>query len=278
MNAMEDVLLRTLEDGVLTLTLNRPEKLNALTIPMMHGLLAAMRRAAIDPGVRAVVLTGAGRGFCAGGDVRGAVVNDPHDPVAAEWGEHEVWDTIEQRADRINANAEAAILLHTIPKPTIAMVRGPCAGAGLSLASACDLRVVSDTALFTTAFSSIARSGDYGGSYFLTKLLGSSKARELYLLSEKFGAEEAHRIGLANRVVADDRLEAETMALALRLARGPAAAYRYIKRNINAAETQTVHEVLSMEGYHMVRTSFTEDAKEYAVAMQERREPVYRGF
>jgi 2-(1,2-epoxy-1,2-dihydrophenyl)acetyl-CoA isomerase len=275
---MAEVLLRKLEDGVLTLTMNRPEKLNALEPRMMNGLLAAMRRAAIDPGVRVVMLTGAGRGFCAGGDIRGGQVVDPDDPIAAEWSGDESWDTVEQRADRITNWGEASVLLHTISKPTIAMVRGPCAGAGFSLACACDLRIASDTALFTTAFSSVARSGDYVGSYFLTHLVGSFKARELYLLSEKFGAEEALRIGLVNKIVPDDRLETETLALAQRLARGPGAAYRYIKRNINAAETQTVHEVAALEGYNMVRCAFSDDAKELAAAQLDKREPKYRGF
>jgi 2-(1,2-epoxy-1,2-dihydrophenyl)acetyl-CoA isomerase len=272
------MLLRTLEEGVLTLTLNRPDRLNALTWELMRRLLDALNEAAIDPGVRVVVLGGAGRGFCAGGDIRSREQLDPADPVSEQWAGTPAWRSQEVRASQVLKLSASTKLLHTMPKPTIAMVRGPAAGAGLCLAAACDMRIASETARFTTAFASVARSGDFGGSYLLTHLVGAAKARELYFFADKIEANDALRIGLVNRVVADAELEVQTMALARRLAEGPAAAYRYIKRNLNAAETMTFDQVVEMETYNMMRCSQTEDARELLNAAKEGRTPKYQGF
>jgi 2-(1,2-epoxy-1,2-dihydrophenyl)acetyl-CoA isomerase len=162
---MENVLLQSREGGVLTLTMNRPERLNALTQEMLQELYDALSAAAVDGEVGAVVLAGAGRGFCAGGDVK----------AMAEAGGRR--DSYDRRAQGLRQRMEVSRLLHEMPKPTIAMLRGPVAGAGLSLALACDLRIASDTARLTTAFAKVALSGDFGGSYFLTQLVGPAKAR-----------------------------------------------------------------------------------------------------
>jgi 2-(1,2-epoxy-1,2-dihydrophenyl)acetyl-CoA isomerase len=275
---MSEVLLRTLERGVLTLTMNRPDRLNALTWELMWRLLEAVREAAIDPGVRVVVLRGAGRGFCSGGDIGSEAVFAPEDRIAAQWSSDPSWKSLEQRVSQIEYYGETALLLHTMAKPTIAAVRGPAAGAGVSLAAACDMRIASETAVFTTAFVAAARSGDYGGSYTLTKLLGTAKARELYLLGDKVDAAEALRLGLVNRVVGDDALEAETEALAKRFAEGPAAAYRYIKRNLNAAEAESFANVLALEAVGMARCSQSEDAREVFLARREKRAPIFKGY
>jgi 2-(1,2-epoxy-1,2-dihydrophenyl)acetyl-CoA isomerase len=164
-----------------------------------------------------------------------------------------------------------------MPKPTIAMVRGPAAGAGLSLALACDLRIAGDSARFGTAFARVGYSGDFGGSYFLTQLVGTAVARELYYTAALVDAPQALALGLVNRVVPDDRLEGETMALASQIASGPRVAHRYMKRNLNAAENGTLKELLDLEAWHHTRTGMTDDHREAARAFVEKRAPVFRG-
>ena len=261
---MTDTLLENVADGVATLTMNRPEALNAMTPDMMPAALDALNRYAGDPNVRAIVLTGAGRGFCAGGDVKRMDKAAP-DP------------TLEERVQGLRQRMEVSRLLHEIAKPTIAMVRGPAAGAGMSLALACDMRIVSETARFTTAFARVGLSGDFGGAYFLTRLVGTAKARELYWLSETVPAEEALALGMVNRVVPDDALETETMAIAKRLADGPSVTLGYMKKNMNAAESGSLAEVFDMEAMHHSRCSQTEDHKEAARAFVEKRKPVFQG-
>jgi 2-(1,2-epoxy-1,2-dihydrophenyl)acetyl-CoA isomerase len=213
-----------------------------------------------------VVVTGAGRGFCAGGDVK-----------AMAEGTEMPGTTLEERAQGLRASMEVSRWLHEMPKPTIAMVRGAAAGAGLSIALACDLRVAGDSARFATAFARVGYSGDFGGSYFLTQLVGTAKARELYYTAEIVDAQQALGLGLVNRVVPDARLEGETMALAQRIARGPRVALRYMKRNMNAAETGTLKELLDLEAWHHTRTGMTDDHREAARAFVDKREPTFKG-
>lgn len=271
-------LLKSFDDGVLLLTLNRPDKLNALTWELMRLLNEALSEAAADPDVRVVVLTGAGRGFCAGGDMRGTEQFDPADALSNRLKNTPAWRSQEVRASQVLKLTLAPKLLHTMPKPTIAMVRGPAAGAGLCLAAACDFRIVSENAVFTTAFANAARSGDYGGSFLIQRLVGAAKVRELYFFAEKLDAAEAARIGLVNRAVPDDALETEVMAMARRLAEGPPVAYRYIKRNLSAAETSTLEQVIEMETYNMMRCSASDDARELVAAAKESRKPKYKGY
>lgn len=275
---MDQELLKELDEGVLTLTLNRPQRLNALTWELMRLLKEALEEAALDPGVRVVVLTGAGGGFCSGGDIRGAEHLDPADPVSNQWSADPAWRAYETRVSQVIRLSAAPLLLHKMPKPTIAMIRGAAAGAGLCLVAACDFRVAASGAFFTTAFVNAARSGDFGGSYLIPQLVGAAKARELYLLGDRIDSGEALRIGLVNRVVAEEELETETRALARRLAKGPTAAYRYIKRNLNAAATMTLEQVIELESHHIIRCSQTEDVKELGKAMREGREPKFRGY
>src|SRR5262245_36836725 len=234
---MSGDLLEVIKGGVATLTLNRPDRLNAMSGAMMDGLEEALPRLAGDSAVGVVVLTGAGRGFCAGGDVRAMAEGSEMSGV-----------TLEERAPVLRARMEISRWLHDMPKPTIAMVRGPAAGAGLSLALACDLRIAGDTARFGTAFARVGYSGDFGGSFFLTRLVGTAKARELYYTADILGADQALAIGLANRVVPDARLEEEGTALARRLAGGRGVGLRYMKGNMNAAEDGVVKEVLDVVG------------------------------
>jgi 2-(1,2-epoxy-1,2-dihydrophenyl)acetyl-CoA isomerase len=263
---MSTDLLEQVKDGVAVLTLNRPDRLNAMSRPMLDALLEALPRLAEDPAVGVVVLTGAGRGFCAGGDVK-----------AMAEGNELGGQTMEERAQALRSRMETSRWLHEMPKPTIAMMRGPAAGAGLSLAMACDLRIASDTVKLGTAFARVGYSGDFGGSYYLTQLVGTAKARELYFTADLLDAQQALGLGLVNRVVADARLEEETMALASRLARGPRVAYRYMKRNMNAAETASLKDMLDLEAWNHTRTGMTEDHREAARAFVEKREPQFKG-
>ncbi len=225
-------LLEAVKDGVAVLTLNRPDRLNAMSPAMLDAMLEALPRLADDAAVGVVVLTGAGRGFCAGGDVKAMA-------EGREFG----GDTFEERASALRAQMEVSRSLHEMPKPTLAMVRGAAAGAGLSLAMACDMRIAGDSARFAPAFARVGYSGDFGGSWFLTRLVGTAKARELYYTAEILSAEAALALGLVNRVVPDASLEDETMALARRMATGPRVALRYMKRNMNAAEAGTLKDL-----------------------------------
>src|SRR5262247_2428031 len=263
---MAQDLLESVKDGVAVLTLNRPDRLNAMSGPMLDALLEALPRLADDPDVGVVVITGAGRGFCAGGDVK-----------AMAEGTEMAGETLEERAQELRSRMEVSRWLHEMPKPTIAMVRGAAAGAGLSLALACDLRVAGDSARFATAFARVGYSGDFGGSWFLTQLVGTAKARELYYTADILDAQQALALGLVNRVVPDARLEEETMALAARIAKGPRVALRYMKRNMNAAESGTLKDLLDLEAWHHTRTGMTEDHREAARAFVDKREPTFKG-
>jgi len=263
---MSEDLLEVAKDGVAILTMNRPDRLNALSHRMLEAMLEALSRLGEDPGIGVVILTGAGRAFCAGGDVKAMA-------EGREFGD----ETLEEKAQALRSRMEVSRWLHEMPKPTIAMVRGAAAGAGLSLALACDLRIAGDTARFGTAFARVGYPGDFGGSFFLTRIVGTAKARELYFTADMLDAQQAQALGLVNRVVPDARLEEETLTLATRLARGPRIAYRYMKRNLNAAESGTLKDVLDLEAWHQTRCGMTEDHKEAARAFVEKREPVFRG-
>lgn len=262
-------LLASLDEGVLTLTLNRPEARNAMSRAMNDALADRLAWAETDPSVKCVVLTGAGKGFCAGGDVKG---------MAAR-GDGTVGDNTIDGAihlQRIKQRATAGKLFK-MPKPTIASLPGAAAGAGLSLALACDLRIMASTALMTTAFARVGFSGDYGGTYFLTQLVGSAKARELYFLSDRVGADEALRLGLANWICGPDELAAKTREIARRLAHGPTVAYRYMKENLNRAMAGEVDDCLDLEATHHIHCGQTEDHREATKAFVEKREPVFKG-
>ena len=261
---MPHELLETTTERVAMLTLNRPDRLNALSPPMMDRLIEAWPRLAADPAIAVIVLTGSWRGFCAGGDVK----NMAQRPIDFDMGE---------AVQRLRSKMEISRLLHEIPKPTIAMVNGPAAGAGLSLALACDLRIASESARFMTAFVKVGYSGDFGGSYFLSKLVGSGRARELYYTGEALDAKQALSLGIANQVVPDSDLLENTMALAKRLARGPSIALGLMKDNFNAAESRTLSEYLDLEALHQIKTGRTEDHREAARAFVERRPPTFKG-
>ncbi|MBR9835316.1 MAG: enoyl-CoA hydratase [Alphaproteobacteria bacterium] len=265
-----DHLLASLDDGVLTLTMNRPEARNAMSAELNQGLQTALAKAELDDQVRCIILTGAGKGFCAGGDVKGMNARN------AGSGERVAIDTAIHR-QRHNQRATAG-KLYTMPKPTIAALPGAAAGAGLSLALACDMRVMASSAIMTTAFARVGFSGDYGGTFFLTQLVGTAKARQLYFLSERVTADEALSLGLTNWVCEPDALQAKAMEVAKQLASGPAVAYRYMKENLNRAiSSGDVFDCMDLEATHHVHCGNTEDHKSALKAFDEKREPNYVG-
>lgn len=262
-------LLVDISDGVLTLTMNRPEARNALSRPMLTAMQRLLHQAEFDPAVRCVVLTGSGNAFCAGGDVKG---------MAASYAKGSADITVDEAIHiQRHSQRETAGRLFKMPKPTLAVLPGAAAGAGLSLALACDLRIMSRQAFMTTAFAKVGFAGDYGGSYFLTQLIGSAKARELYLLSDRLAADEALRLGLTNWVAEPDALDTQARAIAQRLASGPPVAYRYMKENLNRAMGGDVDECLDMEVTHHVHCAQTEDHRNAALAFVEKRSPVFLG-
>jgi 2-(1,2-epoxy-1,2-dihydrophenyl)acetyl-CoA isomerase len=262
---MDEVLLERIEDGVLTLTLNRPDRLNALSWEMCDRLVRALERAGADRAVGAILLTGAGRAFCAGGDVKNmATAGDAP-------------ETYEERTADLRRRMEASRLLHEIAKPTVAMIRGPAAGAGLSLALACDLRIAGEEARLTTAFAKVGLSGDFGGHYFLTRLVGTAKARELYFLSPVVDAKTALTLGLVHKVVSDAALEDEARSVARALAKGPRVALSYMKQNLNLAESASLTTVMDAEAMRHSRCATTEDHREGALAFVEKRAPRFEG-
>ncbi len=261
-------LLETKQDGVAILTMNRPEARNALSQPMLGALLEALPRLASGPDVGAIVITGAGGAFCAGGDVKGFAATDG----GANHGR-----SPEQAAHALRQSMEVSRWLHDMPKITIASIPGAAAGAGLSIALACDFRIAARGAKITTAFAKVGLSGDFGGTYFLTQLVGSAKAKELYLLSDVILAEEAERLGVVNRAVDPKELEAETMALAKRFANGARITQGLMKRNLNIAEKGDMLLSFDTEALNHSRTAQTADHAEAAKAFVEKRAPVFKG-
>ena len=262
-------LIATLDEGVLTLTLNRPEARNAMSKAMNKALQEQLADAEFNPAVKCLVLTGAGKGFCAGGDVKGMAASGDG-TVGAQ--------TIDEAIARQRLNQRAtAGKLFKMPKPTIAALPGAAAGAGLSLALACDLRVMASNAIMTTAFARVGFSGDYGGTYFLTQLVGSAKAREMYYLSDRVSADEALRLGLTNWVCEPEELMAKAREIALRIANGPTVAYRYMKENLNRAMAGEVDDCLDLEATHHIHCGQTEDHREATQAFVAKREPVFKG-
>jgi 2-(1,2-epoxy-1,2-dihydrophenyl)acetyl-CoA isomerase len=266
-----DVFLGHVDDGVAVLTFNRPDRRNALHPDIYRALSRLLPELARDDDVGAIVLTGAGGAFCAGGDVRGMNERNEGTGSAPPMSFEQRVEDLRHREDQVS------LALWEYPKVTIAAIPGACAGAGLSIALACDLRIAAESAVFTTAFAKVGFSGDFGGSWFLTQLIGAGKARELYLTAERFDGAEAARLGIVNRAVPDDALQDEAMAWARRFAAGPLVAQRYIKENMNRAVTSDLRTALAGEATNMTRSGMTDDHKEAVKAFLEKREPKFTG-
>lgn len=274
----QETIRWTLADsGVLTLTIDRPEIKNAIDTAGQQELLAKLYDASRHPGVKVVVLTGAGGSFCTGAAVRSMGRPDPADPIAQAFGESAEWTAREPRIDRLRHFHQISLLLHKMGKPTIAKLRGAAAGMGFSFALACDFRLAADNAFLVSSFAKIGLSGDFGANYFLTHLVGTSRAKELLMLSDRVSAAEALAMGLFNRVVPDDELDGTVDAFALRLAQGPTLAWRAIKENVHMAVTASLQEALDFEAANMIRCRESEDCAEAMQAFQQKRSPSFKG-
>jgi len=249
------------EGGVATLTLNRPDVLNALNKQMTDEIQDALKQSERDKAIRCLVITGAGRAFSAGEDLR-AHTGGVRASVA---------DAVRTRYNPI------VLKMRGLEKPIIAAINGVAAGAGMSLALAADLRIASDKAKLIMAFTRIGLVPDSGGSYFLPWLVGLGKAAELCMLAEDVPADEAWRIGLVNRVVPADQLVSATAAWANKLAQGPTVAYGLTKRALNRAMHAQLHEILEYEGHGQETASRTHDAQEAIAAFVEKRTPTFKG-
>jgi 2-(1,2-epoxy-1,2-dihydrophenyl)acetyl-CoA isomerase len=255
-------------NGIATITLNRPERLNTMGGDLLDRLLEAVEHAAGDSEVRVVVVTGAGRAFCAGGDL--GVMSEGHGNVRANVSHaHNV--------NRLRASMRISQLLHEMPKVTIAKINGACAGAGLSVACACDLRYAAQSAKFNVAFRNAGLSGDFGGTWTLPRIVGPAKARELYLMSPRFDAHEAERIGLVHKALPDAELSAHVAAAAADLASAAPITLALMKQNLNDGLRTTFGEQLDREAERHVQSALTEDHREAARAYLEKRKPVFKG-
>ncbi|MCB2062917.1 MAG: enoyl-CoA hydratase/isomerase family protein [Novosphingobium sp.] len=274
MSDNQDILVSN-EGGVMTVTLNRPDRLNTLTWPMVAQLEELVSEANRDPGVKVFVLAGAGRGFCAGHDL--SAMGDG-DELSDKWKDNPIWWEPEQVGARMLDDSQIFVSLFRMNKPTMAVMRGPAAGSGLALATACDLRIVSETAFFKTSYANAGRCGEPGSAYLLQRLVGPAKAREFMLLDEKIDASTALAYGLANKVFPDDALDAEAAKIAAKFAAGPGMSYAGIKRNLNAAERLSFEDTVSTEAMQNARASMSHDGKEAGLAFMEKRAPAFRGY
>jgi 2-(1,2-epoxy-1,2-dihydrophenyl)acetyl-CoA isomerase len=261
----ENVILTSVESRVATLTLNRPDRLNALSPELLMQSIDTLARWEVDPEVAVIVVTGAGRAFCAGGDIS----------RMAE--ENAAPRSLEARIDTLRRFQQLSWLLYQMPKVTIASVNGFAMGAGLGVCLACDLRIASDQAKFGTAYAKVGFGGDFGTTWLLTRYAGAPKAKELMFTGDPFDAAEALRLGLLNRVVPADSLASETRAMAARLAAGPLVSYRYMKANVNLAATADFRTVLDREAETHLRCGQTEDHREGVLAFLEKRAANFQG-
>lgn len=262
-------LLCTVRDRVAIITLNRPEARNALSDHLTPALRTMIRTCGEDPNVGVLLITGAGTAFCAGGDVKGMGANRSAAKQAMSFDD-KVADL--QERQRLLTGA-----LASVRKPTIAALPGAAAGAGLAIAMACDIRIAAESAFVTTGYLRVGLSGDYGIAWLLTRLVGTSRARELMFTGEKVDAKRAESIGLVNRVVPDAKLRDEAFALAKSIAEGPTIALRYMKDNLDEALAFDFATARDHEAERLIRTAATADHREAVQAFVEKRKPVFKG-
>lgn len=258
------VLLETKQDGIATLVMNRPDRLNALNTKLVATLNDVIGRIATDESIRAVVLTGAGRAFCAGGDL-------------ALIGEGRATGQTQQLEALLTAGMQVVAKMRTMPQPVIAAVNGAAAGAGMNLALAADLRIAAEEAMFGQNFAKVGLFPDFGGTYFLPQLVGPAKAAELFYTGDMIDAKTALRLGIVNQVVPAAQLEAEVKALAQKIAQGPPLAIRAIKKTLFAGEAEKMDLALAREVDEQVRCYRSDDCAEGIRAFFEKRPPQFRG-
>lgn len=265
-----DHLLARVDGHVATLSFNRPEARNALSDSMYTGFATALPQIAADSSIRVVMITGEGGAFCAGGDVKG--MHASHSGAAEGRG------SIEDAVARLRyIQSVVSGALRKLPQPVIAAIPGAAAGAGLSIALSADLRVAAEKALFVTAFANVGASGDFGMSWFLPRIVGEAKAKELMFMSPRLSAQEALELGIVNRVFSDTTFTTDAMDFCQSLAERAPIALRYIKENINRSGAVTLDAALDAEGSAMPRTMATADHREAAAAFVEKRTPKFTG-
>jgi 2-(1,2-epoxy-1,2-dihydrophenyl)acetyl-CoA isomerase len=258
------VLQETRHGSVLTLVMNRPERLNALNNELTNALNQALIRIASDSSIHVVVLTGAGRAFCAGGDL-GAIGK------GRERGDSTELSPI------LRSGMQAVLNIRTMPQPVIAAVNGPAAGAGMNLALACDIRLAVDGAVFGQNFAKVGLFPDYGGTYFLPQLVGPSVAAEMFYLGEMIDAQTAHRLGILNHLFPADQFEASVAAFAKKIAEGPQLAIRTVKQAIFGREKDALMEALEREVQAQLKCFHSHDCLEGIRAFMEKRQPKFQG-
>lgn len=264
-----DELLCVIRDRVAVITLNRPDARNSLSDTLTPALRTMTRTCGENPEVGVLLVTGAGKAFCAGGNVKGMGAN--RDPKKLEMSYEDKVADLQER-QRLLTGA-----LASVRKPTIAALPGPAVGAGLAIAMACDIRIAAQSAFISTGYLRVALSGDYGMAWLLTRLVGTSRARELMFTSEKVDATRCEQIGLVNRVVPDETLQDEAFALAKSMAEGPTLALRYMKDNLDEALQFDFATARDHEAERLIRLTTTADHKEAVQAFIEKRKPVFRG-
>jgi len=260
----EDAVLLKRKDGIATIVLNRPEKLNAIDEGIREGLAAALDAVDRDDGIRVAVITGAGRGFCAGGDIQKM--------IELKQGYHSA-----TFRDYLEAGHAVVRRIRQIPKPIVASVNGPAAGAGMNLALACDLRIASDRATFTQSFSGIGLHPDWGGTFSLPRLVGLGKALELFWLNDPMTAEEAKRVGLVNFVAEHDSLSKATVWLAERLAAAPPLPMALLKQALFERIHTEIERVMDHELEAQMKCFASKDFEEGLRAFAEKRAPKFTG-
>jgi len=253
-----ETILYEVEGNLATVTLNRPQSLNGITNTMMRELYECLNVAALDERVRVLMFTGAGRGFCPGVDLKASTSGASQEPNRREY-------------------FHITTLLHEMPKVTIAAVNGACAGAGFGWACACDLRYASDKAVFNSAFLGVAISGDMAGPWLLPRIVGATKARELFFMSQKFRADEAERIGLVLKTFPADTFRDEVRSIAERLSKSAPLAIGEMKKNFINAENMPLRDYIEVETERHTRTGGSADSREAFHAFVEKREPKFVG-
>ena len=262
--AAAPVLLESAHDGIAVLVMNRPDRMNALNGELATALEGALQRIAKDGAIRVIVLTGAGRAFCAGGDL-GVI------------GKGRETNNLKQLEPILRAGMGAVLTMRTMPQPVIAAVNGAAAGAGMNVALAADVRIAAEEAMFGQNFAKVGLFPDYGGTYFLPELVGPSKAAEMFYTGDMIDAQTALRLGLLNRVVPAVQLEAEVKTLAQKIAGGPPLAIRAVKKVIFADRKEALARALEAEVDYQMKCFASEDCLEGVHAFFEKRPPKFSG-